>query len=109
MAVLVTATTDIGLQSRWVGLRGGDISSIAPQPVPQDAKLVELLPGSYDSVGYLFKTGSRSALYAEGDKRVQLDTSLHGDWGLVRDAAGTPTMRRLVSGGPLEVRPLYLE
>ena len=109
MAVLVTAVNETGIQSRWVGLRGGEISTIPPQPIPKDSKLVEVLADSYDSVGYLFKTGSRSALYVEGKRQLQLETSLHGDWGLVRDAAGTPIMRRLVGGGPLEARPLTLE
>jgi len=109
MAALITARTEAGVESRWVSLRGGDIGRIAPQPVPEGAELVDILPADLTRVGYLFKTGTRAALYVEGEQKAPLETSLHGDWGLVRDTTGAPAMRRLVRGGPVEVRPIPLK
>jgi len=109
LAALVTSRSASGIQSQWVGLRGTSIRSLPPVVLPVDGKLVEILPGSIDTVGYLIETGSRTALYTEGAKRAQLESSLHGDWGLVRDAKGAPTMRRLVRGGPVEATAIPIE
>lgn len=109
LATLVTTRTAAGMESQWVGLRGTSIRTLPPVALPAGSKLAEILPGDVDSVGYLIKTGSRTAIYTEGTARVQLESSLHGDWGLVRDAKGAPTMRRLVQDGPIEASRIPLD
>lgn len=105
LSILATSSSDAGLQSTWLGLRGAVLASAAPMEVPDGATLADVLPG-HKAPGYLFKTGARQALYAEEGLRIPLEDSLHGDWTLARDPNGAPTLIRTANQTIFAVKPL---
>ena len=106
LAILTTRATAGGLESQWMGLKGTPLGSAVAVAIPEGGELAELLPSSSRAVGYLFKVGPRAVRYVEGTTTVDVEDSLHGDWGLVRDAQGHPVLLRTARGGPFQSRVL---
>jgi hypothetical protein len=107
LSVLSTASSARGLVSGWVSLQGSALSTLPPIEIPEGGILKDVLPGAtHDTVGYLFKTGARSARYAEPTGVLDFEESLHGDWGLRRGKDGTVILTRTAKDAVFALRPL---
>ena len=110
LSVLSTAQSANGLVSDWVSLQGSTLYTLPNIVVPEEGILKDVLPGvTHETVGYLFKTGSRAAVYADTTGSLGFDESLHGDWGLRRRKDGTATLSRTAKGSVFVARLLIPE
>jgi len=106
LAVLVAASTEAGLASRWVGLRGGELVDLAVLPWAPDDRLLALLPAGMEAPGVALRSGGGKPVYRTASGTVTLPGGSGGDWSLWRTDDGTAILRRVDSRGPVSVSVL---
>ncbi len=106
LAVLTTTRSEAGFASAWMGLRGAVLHQMPALAEPAGATLVDILPSTGNSAGYLFKTGTRGVRFVEASGAVDLDDSLHGDWGLIRRSDDSAAFIRTAKGSIFVLQPL---
>ena len=106
LSVVATSRVAEGVQSTWLGLQGTELERQPVTTMPDGASLAAVLPGSTGTIGYMFKTGARSARFVEGERAATLDDSLHGDWAVVRRSDDTAAVVRTAKNTIFVTQPI---
>lgn len=99
LAMLVLQQTAPGqLTPKWMTLSGKPIRDGQPVPLPEGARLIDVLPDGSGDVGLLMRLSSGQLRYVEGGQYQQV-SGVSGEMALDRDDDGAPYLRAL--GAPL--------
>jgi len=106
LAVLVAASTEAGLASRWVRLQGGELADLPVLPWAADDRLLALLPSGMDAPGVALRAGGGKPVFRTAAGTVALPGGSGGDWSLWRTDDGAALLRRVGAPGPVTVTAL---